>query len=157
MSLHSKTLADSLQQLYNGDPWISVNFHDHLSRMNATQATKRLGDSHCVWELINHLIYWHQEVMRYLNNERLQQDGDLPDFYLPENHGEENWQASLHRFKHSCEEMLAVIRDYPEERLYEAVPGTEQAVIYYLQGVIEHAAYHLGQIVLLHKYSEVAQ
>ena len=76
-----------------------------------------------------------------------------PDFYLPENHGEENWQATQHRLEHSVQQMTAGIRSFPEDKLYEVFPGTEHQAVYYFHGLIEHAAYHLGQIVLLAKYS----
>lgn len=88
-----------------------------------------------------------------MHNEAPEQDGDLPDFYMPENHGEENWQATIHRLAHSFELMAATIRKFPEKELFDIFPGTEHQAIYYIQGLAEHDAYHLGQIVLLHKYA----
>jgi hypothetical protein len=88
-----------------------------------------------------------------MHNEAPEQDGDLPDFYMPENHGEENWQATIHRLARSFELMAATIRKFPEKELFDTFPGTEHKGIYYLQGLAEHDAYHLGQIVLLHKYA----
>lgn len=152
MSL-TEHLASSLEKLYNGDPWIDVTFQEHLSRMNAAQAVQRFGGSNNTWELVNHLIFWHQRVQRYMHNEAPEQDGDLPDFYMPENHGEENWQAAIHRLGHSFDMITAAIRNFPEKFLFDTIPGTEHAAIYYLQGLAEHDAYHLGQIVLLHKYA----
>jgi hypothetical protein len=146
-------LATSVENLYNGNPWIDVTFHEHLSRINAHQAVQRLQDSNSVWQIVNHVIYWHQRVQRYMHNEAPEQDGDLPDFYMPENHGEENWQATKHRLQHSFEQMTASIRKFPEQELFDTFPGTEKKAIYFMQGIAEHAAYHLGQIVLLHKYS----
>ncbi|MCW3465364.1 DinB family protein [Chitinophaga nivalis] len=146
-------LATSVENLYSGSPWIDVTFEEHLPRINARQAIQVIKESNCIWQIVNHIIYWHQRVQRYLYNEPPEQDGDLPDFYLPENHGEENWQATLHRLQHSFEQMAATIRKFPEDKLFETVPGTKQVAIYYLQGIAEHDAYHLGQIVLLHKYA----
>jgi uncharacterized damage-inducible protein DinB len=150
---HLQYLAQSLQDLYDGNPWIEVTFTDHLRRINAQQAIKRFNGSNCIWQIVNHVIYWNQRVLRYLNNEQPEQDGDLPDFYLPENHGEENWQATQHRLEHAVQQLADAIRTFPEDKLYELFPGTTHTAAYYFHGVVEHSAYHLGQIVLLGKYS----
>ncbi|HVI44957.1 MAG TPA: DinB family protein [Chitinophaga sp.] len=146
-------LASSIENLYDGKPWLDVTFREHLSRVDAVQASRRLRESNCIWQIVNHVIYWHQRVQRYIYNEAPEQEGDLPDFYMPENHGEENWQATLHRLQHSFEQMGATVRKFPEDKLFEPFPGTEKPAIYFLQGVAEHDAYHMGQIVLLRLYA----
>lgn len=150
---HLQYIAQSLQDLYDGNPWIEVTFTEHLRRVDAQLAAKRINGSNCIWQIANHIIFWHQRALRYMNDELPEQDGDLPDFYLPENHGEENWQATQHRLEHSVQQMTAGIRSFPEDKLYEVFPGTEHQAVYYFHGLVEHAAYHLGQIVLLAKYS----
>ncbi|MGX5818981.1 DinB family protein [Chitinophaga lutea] len=145
-------LSESLKHLYQGEPWLDVTFMEHLQEVDAAQASKRVGQSHNIWELVNHIIFWNQNVVRKLLGENPEQDGDLPDFYLPENHGENNWQATLQRLEHSMEQTIDAIRNFPEERLYTPVQDTQHNAYYYIQGVIEHAAYHLGQIVLLRKH-----
>lgn len=150
---HLQFLAQSLQNLYDGTPWIDVIYAEHLKRVNAHQSVQSFNGSNNIWQLVNHIIYWNQRVLRYIQNEQPEQDGDLPDFYLPENHGEENWQATQHRLQHSVEQLAAAIRAFPEDKLYENFPGTNQPAAYYFHGVIEHSAYHLGQIVLLEKYA----
>jgi len=151
---HLQFLAQSLQNLYDGSPWIDVIFTEHLKRVNAQQAVQRINGSNCIWQIVNHLIYWNQRVLRYMHNEQPEQEGDLPDFYLPENHGEENWEATRRRLEHSVEHLVSAIRAFPEDKLYELFPGTSHPAAYYFQGVVDHASYHLGQIVLLSKYSE---
>lgn len=145
-------LAASVEALYNGKPWLDVTFREHLSRISAGEAVQGINGSNCIWQIVNHIIFWHQRVERYMHNEPPEKDGDLPDFYMPENHGEENWQATLHRLEHSFEQMAGSIRNFPEKELFDTFPGTDKQAIYYLQGVAEHDAYHLGQIVLLRKY-----
>ncbi|WP_343704444.1 DinB family protein [Chitinophaga sp.] len=145
-------LSESLQHLYHGTPWLDVTFLEHLQETDAEQATRRIGQSHNIWELVNHIIFWHQNVTRKLKGEKPEQEGDLPDFYLPENHGENNWQATLQRLEHSITQMVETIRNFPEEKLYTPVPETQHNAHYYIQGVLQHAAYHLGQIVLLRKH-----
>jgi hypothetical protein len=150
---HLQFLAQSLQNLYNGDPWIEVTFTEQLKRVDARLAVQRINGSNCIWQIVNHIIFWHQRAIRYMNNEQPEQDGDLPDFYIPENHGTENWNATQHRLEHSFAQLAEVVRSFPEDKLYEVFPGTDHAAVYYIQGLAEHDAYHLGQIVLLMKYS----
>jgi hypothetical protein len=63
MSL-TEHLAASVENLYNGQPWIEVTFREHLSRIDAKQAVKTFGESNNTWEIVNHVIYWHQRVLR---------------------------------------------------------------------------------------------
>jgi hypothetical protein len=149
---HTQYLANALQNIYDGTPWIDVTLASHLKDVNAQQAVQRIKGSNCIWQIVNHIVFWHQRAMRFINHEKPEQDGDLPDFYMPENHGEANWQATLHRLEHSFELMSEAILSFPEEKLCHTLPGTEHMALYYLQGLVEHDAYHLGQIVLLHKY-----
>ena len=150
---HLHFLAQSLQDLYDGNPWIEVTFAEHLKKISAQQAVQRINGSNCIWQIVNHIVYWHQRALRYMNNEQPEQDGDLPDFYLPENHGEENWEATRHRLEHSVKQLTDAIRSFPDDQVYELFPGTKQPAAYYFHGIVEHAAYHLGQIVLIGKYS----
>ncbi|NIG56358.1 DinB family protein [Chitinophaga sp. Cy-1792] len=149
----TKHVANSLESLYNGEPWMGVTYKEHLVRIDADLAVKRFGESNCIWQIVSHVIYWHQRVTRYMHNDPPEQDGDLPDFYLPDNHGPDNWHATLGRLEHSFRDTAATIRAFPEAELFDAFPGTDNPAIYYLQGLAEHDAYHLGQIVLLHKYA----
>jgi hypothetical protein len=145
-------LAKSIENLYHGNPWIEVTYSEQLKRIDARQAVKRLGESNCIWQIVSHIVFWHQRAQRFIYNEPPEQDGDLPDFYLPENHGEENWQHTIHRLEHSFQQMAAAIRSFPGTELFDTFPGTEHIAIYYLQGLAEHDAYHLGQITLMGKY-----
>ncbi|WP_341839486.1 DinB family protein [Chitinophaga caseinilytica] len=147
-------LSEALQHIYQGQPWLDVTFMEHLRELDAAQASRRFDTSHNIWELVNHIIFWHQNVDRKLKGEKPEQEGDLPDFYFPENHGENNWQATLQRLDHSITHMAETIRNFPEEKLYSNVANTQHNAYYYIQGVLQHAAYHLGQIVLIRKYAE---
>ncbi|RAJ79989.1 hypothetical protein CLV59_10595 [Chitinophaga dinghuensis] len=149
----TKHVANSLESLYNGEPWIGVTFKEHLIRIDADKAVKRFQDSNCIWQIVNHLIYWHQRVERYMHNEAPEQDGDLPDFYLPDNHGPDNWHGTIQRLEHSFTSIVKSVRSFPEAELFDVFPGTDNTAIYYLQGLTDHDSYHLGQIVLLHRYA----
>jgi hypothetical protein len=153
MSSHVIVLAEALEHLYSGQPWLDVTLLEHLQELTPEQATYRLNGSNNTWEIVNHLIFWHQNVMRKLRGELPDQEGDLPDFYLPENTNEENWHNTLQRLEHSFQLMAETVRNYPEDKLYGLVPNTQHSSYYYIQGVVVHAGYHLGQIVLLHKYA----
>lgn len=153
MSSHVIVLAEALEHLYSGQPWLDVTLVEHLQDLSAEQALKRFNGSNNIWQLVNHLIFWHQNVERKLRDEQPDQEGDLPDFYLPENTSDENWHNTLKRLEHSFHTMAETVRNYPEEKLYGQVNNTQHSSYYYIQGVVEHAAYHMGQIVLLHKYA----
>ena len=48
--------------------------------------------------------------------------------------------------------MVAAARVFPEGRLIEIVPGQERFNFYFLlHGIVQHNAYHAGQIALLQR------
>jgi hypothetical protein len=58
--------------------------------------------------------------------------------------------------QHTHEELIAAVEAFPEEAMWEQVPGKTGAhynFSYMLHGVAQHEAYHGGQIALLKKCS----
>jgi hypothetical protein len=64
----------------------------------------------------------------------------------------------LTRLRHAHEQLVTAVRQLPESRLYEATNDARDrplgaGVSYYvlLHGIVQHDAYHAGQIALLKK------
>ncbi|WP_306350663.1 DinB family protein [Flavobacterium sp. '19STA2R22 D10 B1'] len=146
-------IADQLEEVYSGDPWLGVSFQSYLLSMTAEEALREIGTSNNAWQLVNHVIYWHQRAMRVIQLEELVQEGDIPDFYLPEHQTEENWQITLQQLQQSFKKTADIIRNFPEEDLEKQLSNSDNSAIYHIHGLLDHDAYHLGQIVWLRKYA----
>jgi uncharacterized damage-inducible protein DinB len=63
-----------------------------------------------------------------------------------------SWQDALAALEREERQLEAAIESFPERRLNEPAPATEPQTFYeLLHGVVQHTAYHAGQIVLLEK------
>lgn len=135
--------------MYNGPAWHGPALKEVLAGVDEERAkAKSLGGAHTIWELTLHIATWIR-----IGRERLSATSacDPTD--------EENWPAMggswasalalLDREERALEQ---AILSFPKNRLNEPAPGTEPQTFYILlHGVIQHIAYHAGQIAILKK------
>ena len=142
-------LLDGLQ---NGNYWVGMNMDDILKSIEPAQALRKLdGNSNCIWQLVNHIIYWRSTVVLRLQG--VKDPLPYPDFSLPGNKSAASWKQTMNELQQSYKTLRAAINDFPENRFMEIVPAQEYPFYELIHGVIQHDGYHLGQIVLLSKYA----
>ena len=98
---------------------------------------------------------WVREVRRRLErgNPQMPEDGDWP---LPPKPTEGNWWQSLDELAGAHAELRDAVHHFPEQKLDEPVSVARDAPLgsgvsfqAMLQGLLQHDAYHLGQVALL--------
>jgi uncharacterized damage-inducible protein DinB len=149
---------DQTRRIASGDPWYGDAILQVLDGVTHEQAAARpIPNAHTIWELVLHLTSWVREVTRRLKHGdwREPADGDWPAAPDPT---AANWRATLARLQESHQALAAALETFPESRLDEPLGternqamGTGQTYAQMLHGVLQHDAYHLGQIGLLKK------
>jgi uncharacterized damage-inducible protein DinB len=154
-------LRDFLEQtrrITNGDPWYGNAILQVLDGVTHQQASTRpIPTAHTIWELVLHMTSWVREVTRRLQHGdwREPADGDWPS--APDSTAA-NWRAALARLEEAHRALATTLETLPESRL-DAEVGTERnqalgtgvTFAQMLHGILQHDAYHLGQIGLLKK------
>jgi uncharacterized damage-inducible protein DinB len=148
-------IIDELRREHAGEPWHGPSLRQILDGVTAAQAASRpLPGGHTIWELVLHITAWKNEVRRRLAGAAAADppEGDWPQV------GEtsvERWRQALGALERAQTELVADIRRLPQERLSEPIndpraPGGK-GVSYYvlLHGIVQHDAYHAGQIAIL--------
>ena len=103
---------------------------------------------HSIWELTRHIALWARvarETLEGLPYPKIEPPADWPK---PSG----SWQDAVAELEREQSALIAALRTFPEERLEETITepkGYTFAVL--IQGVIEHNAYHGGQISILKK------
>lgn len=64
---------------------------------------------------------------------------------------EEAWQNTLKKLEDSQEQWRLVLKKVKKKDLEKNYPASGMSYYEHIQGIIQHDAYHLGQIVLLAK------
>lgn len=140
-----------LDDLYSGDPWIDVSVEATLKNISASQALKRISSkSNSIWEIVNHLINWRLAILQRVQGVIFSSPDN--NFFKPvADTSEEAWLESLQQFdatQHQWKELLANFDDDDFNKTYSI---SDQSYYELIHGIIQHDAYHLGQIVLLSK------
>lgn len=145
--------AKLFEELYDGTPWIHVNLVSVLTLIDAKQASKSISPScHSIWEIANHLISWRQNVLQRVQGKITKAPTD--NYFRPiEDISENAWKETLQMLEHSQQQWVNFFKTLKEEDFDKVYPGGSQMTYYeYIHGILQHDAYHLGQIVLLAKF-----
>ncbi|HYG63909.1 MAG TPA: DinB family protein [Thermoanaerobaculia bacterium] len=151
-------LIEEFGRIYSGDPWYGPSMREVLTGISAAEAAVHpLPAAHSVWDLVLHMTGWTEEVARRVEGGEpsLPQAGDWPALPVV---SAATWDAALAGLESAHERLLRALEGFPEERLSEMVGdardlplGTGVSFEGMLRGLVQHHAYHTGQIALLKK------
>ncbi|HEY2431586.1 MAG TPA: DinB family protein [Vicinamibacterales bacterium] len=151
-------LADQLVRAHHGDPWHGSALRTILQGVSASQAARRpAAEAHSIWEIVLHLAGWRNEVARRAGGAPAAEPegGDWPPVGDP---SPDRWAAALAALDAAHERLLAAVGGLTDEAL--AAPSVDPrdrslgAGVTYRElfhGIVQHDAYHAGQIALLKK------
>ncbi|MFL6353527.1 MAG: DinB family protein [Bryobacteraceae bacterium] len=142
-------IADQLKRVYKGPAWLGPALGDILSDVTAEQASRRaIGNAHTIWELVLHIAAWMRIGRERLAATTTRDHTD--DENWPRVVG--SWQDALATLEREERQLEQAILQFPDERLDEPAPATEPQTFYeLLHGIVQHTAYHGGQIAVLKK------
>jgi len=152
-------LIDQLERAHAGDPWHGPSRASLLGDVTTDEARRRPGAGvHSIWELVLHMTAWTQEVTRRLHGRNAAEPemGDWPA--LPAKPDEKAWRAALAGLDAAHTAARDVIRAFDPSRLTSLVGderdrplGTGVTFAQTINGLVQHDAYHSGQIAIVKK------
>jgi hypothetical protein len=110
------------------------------------------GASHSLWQLVEHLRRAQHDILDFCRNPGYR-ELRWPDDYWPEDPDPPPgaWDDALAGYRADREAMQALARD-PAIDLFAVIPhGSGQTYLREVLLVADHAAYHIGQIVLVRR------
>jgi uncharacterized damage-inducible protein DinB len=153
-------LIDFLEAAYSGSPWHGPSLKDNLKGVTAANAARRSGSAHTIWELVLHLAAWRGEIARRLqgNEAGTPPEGDYPPAPQGEDASDAQWQKALAWLDDSQQRVLSAARALSDGDLQkpvldhrEHVSGEGATRHATLVGLLQHDAYHSGQIAVLRR------
>jgi hypothetical protein len=146
-----RQIAKNLRDLYNGGNWTGVSLKDGLKDVSWKQAVAKAGNLNTIAMLVFHINYYVDAGLSVLQGHPLTAS-DKYSFDLQPVTSEEDWQKLVGHVFSQAELMAEEIEKLDESKLAE-IFGDEKYGTYFrnLMGVVEHAHYHLGQIVIIKK------
>jgi len=149
-------IARLFSDLYNGNPWLDINIHDTLESIPAETAAKKLQpDANSIWEITNHLISWRENVLERVKGKVLITPNH--NYFVPiADTSAQAWKNTLEGFKMTQQNWLSFLAGFDEKDFETIYPNNDHTYYEHIQGIIQHDAYHLGQIVMLRKLSAIS-
>ncbi len=151
-------LQDQLVRGHRGDPWHGWSVARILEGVHAAGAAARpLHGAHSIWEIVLHMTGWTREAARRIEGGSPAEpaDGDWPGVGDPT---PERWIAALDDLGRAHAELERALAALPEADWHQlpSAPrdpsiGTGVTPAQLVNGVVQHDAYHAGQIALLKK------
>lgn len=145
-------IQNLFKELYDGSPWIGVSLLPNLRGLTADKASARaLPSCNSIWEIVNHIIRWRANVLERLDGKVLVTPKNN---YIEEikDTSSENWNATLKALEQSQHHWLSYLENVSETDFEKIYPPNEMNYYQHIHGIVQHDAYHLGQIVLLLKF-----
>lgn len=147
----SEAIARHLLDIHYGENWTEVwitKTLEDVSRMEAVQPTA--GSVNTIASLLHHITFYNRVLAQRLQGIDPPVDA-LNGFDVPVLGIDEDWEQLKADNLESATTLATLIRTVPDERLHDPILNIPGSGSYYrqLHGVVEHAHYHLGQIVIL--------
>ena len=117
------------------------------------RGTRPKGFPHSPWELLEHLRLAQRDLLDFCRNPDYVA-GNFPDDYWPKSPKPpkpKSWSESVAAFRSDRETLKAFVAD-PKYDLSARIPhGEGQTYLRSILLVIDHGAYHVGQLVMVRK------
>ncbi|MFN3757220.1 MAG: DUF1572 domain-containing protein [Flavobacterium sp.] len=148
----SKALAERLREVILNGTWIAnTNFKDQLEDVSVEMATKTNGNWNSLAALTFHIHYYIKGILEVFEGKPLS-IRDKFSFDIPPLQNDEKWQVLKESLWSDTEMLAQCIERFPEENWSQAFCDEKYGSYYRnIDGLIEHAYYHLGQVVFIKK------
>jgi uncharacterized damage-inducible protein DinB len=154
----AERLGGELDATMSGDPWYGTAVSRILDGIDAhTAAARPIQNGHSIWELVLHMTAWVNEVKRRLDGgihgEPLERDWPAVGATTPD-----AWKEALSTLRSAHADLSCTLAACGDTALARQVAGGQidaagKPVTLYqtVVGILQHDAYHAGQIALLKK------
>ncbi len=153
----TKQIADRFREVILNGKWIAnTNFKEQVQDLDWQQATTQVGSLNTIALLTFHIDYYIAGIVNVLKGGSL----DIRDrfsFDMPPIQSQEDWERLRDKLFSDAESFADLVEQLPDEQL--DAPFVDEKYGTYrrnIDGMIEHAYYHMGQVVLIKKLAAAA-
>src|SRR5574338_120479 len=156
MTTEVERLVDQLRRAHDGDPWHGSPVATIVAGVTAVQAaTAPPNGAHSIWAIVLHMTAWRREVAARVSGAPAGQPagGDWPDVPEPT---AEAWRKAVEDLSAAHREVVDAASRLMDAEVFSATSdprdralGTGVTRYELLHGLLQHDAYHAGQIGIL--------
>lgn len=145
-------LAKRFKEVMLDGLWIAnTNFKDQLNDVTWEEATTKIADLNTIAMLTFHIDYYIAGLVNVFEGGDLE-IRDQFSFDLPPIESQEQWETLLNKLWNDSEKFANLLEQIPDSQLNEVFVDEKYGTyLRNIEGMFEHAYYHLGQIALIKK------
>ncbi|WP_416440773.1 DinB family protein [Leeuwenhoekiella sp. A16] len=109
------------------------------------------GLPYSFYEIFYHMRYAQHDILQFCVADDYQ-ESKWPDDYWPEEQApktENEWKNLKNSFFRDRDDLVKFISDSPDKLMQPVKNGEDQTLLRELMLVVEHSAYHTGQLVII--------
>lgn len=135
--------------------WHGPSLTDLVGDLSAADAAAQpVTGAHSIWELVHHMTAWTEIARLRLGADSPGEPTPEQDWPAVRDRSPEAWRMAVERLKDAHRELAADVAGLDDAAFVGRVPGRDHTVLAMLHGIVEHDAYHGGQIAVLKRALE---
>jgi len=149
----AESLAEQIEKTITGPAWYGLSLIESVGDVSADEALFRLDESsHSIWQQVWHLNNWIGVFHNRLNGKEMAWLPENEDWPSTKALNEQEWKKAKDTVVASHKRFVEQARKLSDSQLSQQVPGKDYPFAFMMQGIAQHVAYHVGQIVLVKKH-----
>jgi uncharacterized damage-inducible protein DinB len=145
-------IAHGLSNVFEGENWTDVYLRDVVQDLSWEEAITRTPASpNSIAAIVNHLTYWNGVIRQRLQG-TVVPISENNGFNLPPISSDVQWRQLIDDYCESVRMLNLDINGLREEEMGKPILPNSSSVYSHLQGLVEHAFYHMGQMIILKKF-----
>ncbi|RYD79140.1 MAG: hypothetical protein EOP55_05500 [Sphingobacteriales bacterium] len=152
-------IVNEIKKAFNGDAWHGNHVMQTLNNVEPEKAFQYfIPTAHSIAEIALHLTAWTEEVSSRLNG-NLAVEPEMGDWPAVQEKSPQAWEKIIFNFKIANEELIRLCENIKFDDWDNAIKDERNAALgtgvtnsELLNGLIQHHAYHSGQIAILSKF-----
>jgi len=145
-------IAQAIEHSVSGPMWHGPALADLLEDVDAEAAAGYpIKGAHSIWELVLHITAWTEIARERLAGSAKADPTPEEDWPPVGDKSAEAWRTARERLKDAHRELAEEVASLDDAVLISRLPGKDHTALVMYHGIIEHDAYHGGQIAILKK------
>lgn len=145
-------IAQSIERSVSGPMWHGPALADLLEDVSHSDAAAYpIRGAHSIWEIVLHITAWTEIARERLAGSVKADPTPEEDWPPVKDKTPEAWREARERLKDAHRELAEEVAGLDDAVLISRLPGKDHTALVMYHGIIEHDAYHGGQIALLKK------
>ena len=142
-------VIEQYRRIVHGEAWHGPALIEALAGVDAAGAAKRTDVCvHSIWQIVLHILHWQRAACRKIHGD-LTPPTDDQNWVTVDDESVQAWLATLREVEESSDRFREVLSPLDDAALEKPIDGEPNSPYVLLHGVIEHTAYHIGQICLI--------